>query len=145
MHITYTPEDGDRQEWDFDPGRVRASAAEIIERRFGGTWDEFQAGVQGGNIRARRAMLWHLMVQQHASLRLEDVPDFYADELVVQFSVKELTAIRDRLGKANLPADKREQAMAAIDVEMTEAMEREEGKAPSATSPGTGGTSSLPN
>ena len=133
MHISYKPDDGDEQEWDFDPGRVRASVAEMIERRFGENYDAWQAGIQSGNIKARRVMLWHLLTLEHPRLRFEDVPDFYADELRVQFSVAELTLIRDRLQRANLSEDKREQALAAIDLEMTEAMEREEGKAQSAT------------
>jgi len=135
MHISYTPppEEGDEQEWDFDPGRVRASVAEMIERRFGENYDAWQAGIQSGNIKARRVLLWHLLSLEHPRLRFEEVRDFYADEVKVQFSVAELTAIRDRLQRANLSEDKREQALAAIDLEMTEAMEREEGKAQSAT------------
>jgi len=135
MHISYTPppEEGDEQEWDFDPGRVRASVAEMIERRFGENYDAWQAGIQSGNIKARRVLLWHLLSLEHPRLRFEEVRDFYADEVKVQFSVAELTTIRDRLQRANLSEDKREQALAAIDLEMTEAMEREEGKAQSAT------------
>jgi hypothetical protein len=143
MHVTFEPEDGDRQEWDFSPGRIRASEAVLIEKRFGGNWDEFQAGVQSGNMAARRVMLWHLLRQQHAMLRFEDVPDFFADELVVQFSSKELMGLRESLAKAHLPEDKRELMLTGLDLELTSAMEREgalaEGKAPSPTSPTNGG------
>lgn len=139
MHITYKPEDGDRQEWDFDPDRVRSSLAEMIERKYGETWDQFCSGIQAGNMRSRRVLLWHLLRLEHPALRYEDVPDFYAAELKVQYSVAELNDIRDRLQKMHLPETQRDMAMAALDVEMTSAMEREEGKAPSATSAPTGG------
>lgn len=140
MHITYSPEDGDRQEWDFNPDRVRQSVAEVIERRFGGTWDEFKAGIQSGASRARRALLWHLLSLQHPTLRYEDTPDFFAGELKVQYSVTELTELRELTLKANLPEDKREMALSAIDFEMTEAMARgESGKANSEISGATGG------
>jgi len=139
MHITYAPEDGDRQEWDFDPDRVRSSLAEMIERKYGETWDQFCVGVQSGNMRARRVLLWHLLRLEHPALRYEDVPDFYASEVKVQYSVAELNEFRDRLQKMHLPENQRDMAMAALDVEMTSAMEREEGKAPSATSDPTGG------
>ena len=140
MHITYSPEDGDRQEWDFNPDRVRQSVAEVIERRFGGTWDEFKAGVQSGSMRARRALLWHLLSLQHPTLRYEDTPDFFAGELKVQFSVTELTELRELTLKANLSAEKREMALTAIDFEMSEAMAREEsGKVSSEISAANGG------
>jgi hypothetical protein len=145
MRITYAPEDGDRQEWDFDPDRVRSSLAEMIERKYGETWEQFCAGVQSGNMRARRVLLWHLLRLEHPALRYEDVPDFYASELKVQYSVAELNDIRDRLQKMHLPETQRDSAMAALDVEMTSAMEREEGKAPSASSVTTGGLPSPPS
>lgn len=149
MHVTYTPEDGDRQEWDFNPGRVRSSEARVLEKVFGENWETFTVGVQSGNIGARRVMLWHLLRLQHPMLRYDDVPDFYTDELVVEFSTAELAPMLDRMRKANLPEDKREQVLAALDFAMSEAMAREEGesggKALSTTSPTDGGSSSPPN
>lgn len=143
MYVTYAPEDGSPpREWDFDPGRIRASEAEVLERQFGGNWDEFQLGVQAGNMRARRVMLWHLIRRDHPTLRFDDAPDFFADELKVQFTSKELEPIRERLAKANMPAAQREQALTAVDLELTEAMAREEragGKALSEISPTAGG------
>lgn len=151
MHVTFAPEDGDRQEWNFKPGRVRASEAQVIEKQFGGNWDEFAMGVQSGNIKARRVMLWHLLRLEHPMLRFQDVPDFFADELLVEFTVEELAPMRDRLQKATLPEDQRDQVLAALDLAMSEAMEREAtnaelvGKAPSPTPPTSGGSSSPPN
>ena len=145
MHITYAPEDGDRQEWDFDAGRIRASVAEMIERRFGGNFDAWAAGVQSGSMKARRVLLWHLISLQHPGLRYEDVDDFFADELVVEYPVKELAEVRDRILKANLDEDRREMTLTALDIEMTKAMEREQGKATSPISATTGGPSSPVN
>jgi hypothetical protein len=145
MHVTYKPEDGDQVEWEFVPGRVRSSEMENMEGQFGGPWDELILGVQSGSVRARRVMLWHLIRRDHPTLRFADVPDFFADELLVQFSSKELGPMRDRILKAHMPADKREQVLTAIDLELTEAIGREEaagvveGKAPSPSSPTAGG------
>jgi hypothetical protein len=141
MHVIYKPErpeDGDRQEWDFNPGRVRASQAEMIEARFGGTWDEFRARLFQGSMKAQRVMLWHLFNLTHPGFRFEDVPDFYSDELVMSYSVAELTKLREAFEQASLPADAREAMLAAVDKEMTAAAEREgtsadPGKAPSET------------
>jgi hypothetical protein len=142
VHVTYKPEDGDQQEWTFDPLRIRASQAELIERRFGENWEAWTGGVQAGNMKARRVLLWHLLSREHPTLRYEDVPDFYAGELLVQHSVAELAEIRARVEKSSLPDDKREIVLAAFDREMTEAMAREDaspGKASSATSAAIGG------
>lgn len=145
MHVTYHPSDGGEQTWDFDPTKVRASQAELIEKRYGKNWDQFCADVQSGNIRARRVLLWHLMAKEHHTLRYEDTPDFLAGELLVQHSATELAALRDRLMKASIPDGDREQMMAALDIEITEAIERGEAIEGKATSPaagsGTGSTS----
>lgn len=135
MFVTYAPEDQpDSTRWEFVPGRVRANEAEIIEKRWGGHYDQFVSAVQSGSMRARRILLWHLLRKEHHTLRFEDTPDFYADELVVEHSRAELEKLRDRLQKADLTDDEREQAMTAIDIAVTEAIEAEElGKARSKT------------
>ena len=128
MHVSYTPSnpaDGDRQAWDFDPGRVRASEAEVIEKRSGVRWETFLADVRGGSIKARRVLLWHLLRRAHPGLKFEDTPDFYADELVCTYSYVELARMRERVLKANLDAETREEVTTALDIEMTDAMARE--------------------
>lgn len=139
MFVTYKPEtaDGDPQRWEFDPGRVRASEAEMIEKRYGDKWDQWRNDVRAGSAKARRVLLWHLLRQAHHTLRYEDVPDFLMDELLVEHSVGELVELRDRLMKANVSDTDREQLMTALNIEITEAAEREltdpetVGKAPS--------------
>ncbi|WIM97707.1 hypothetical protein ACTOB_001255 [Actinoplanes oblitus] len=133
MFVTYSPEDGDQQRWEFNPDRVRQSKAEMIEKRYGANWDQFRAGVQSGDSRARRVLLWHLMSMEHPAMRIEDVPDFCMGELKVEHSRGELVMLRDRLAKANIPESDREQMLTALDIEITDAMasEADEGKATS--------------
>lgn len=126
MHVTYRPEDGDEQRWEFVPGRIRASQAELIEKRYGQNWEKWCADVQSGNMRARRVLLWHLLCREHHTLRFEDTPDFVADELLVEHSVTELSALKERLLKADLPEAEREQLVYALDLEMSEAIARGE-------------------
>lgn len=125
MYVTYKPEGEPVQTWDFDPGTVRAGAAEQIERRFNGNWDLWRAQVKSGSAKARRVLLWHLLRQTHHTLRYEDTPDFLMSELVVEHSVAELLEIRDRLERAKLDDDEREQMRVALDLEITDAMARE--------------------
>jgi len=128
MLVTYTPEDGDRQTWEFNPGRVRQSETEIIEKRYGKTYEAFKEGVTSGDSRARRVLLWHLLRRDHHTLRFEDTPDFFMDELVVEYSRDEMLDLRDRIVKANLPEDERTDILAALDLELGDVVDGE-GKA----------------
>ena len=128
MHVIYAPEDpaaGERQEWDFDPKRIRAGEAEQIEKAFGGTWDEFAGKLPMGATKARRVLLWHLMRRKHPTMQLRDVPDFYTGEVEVQYTHAELVDLRKRTEKAPLDEDERRQAAAAFDMLLAEARERE--------------------
>lgn len=141
MRVTYTPEDGDQQDWEWDPDRVRQSHAELVEKRYGRPWELFVVDVQAGNAKARRVLLWHLMCRQHHTLRYEDTPDFYMGELKVEHSLDELTEIRDRTLKANMPEDERQELLTALDLGITEQLAKgeEPGKAPSPASEGATG------
>jgi hypothetical protein len=132
VFVTYAPADGDRQRWEWDPDLVRASEAELCEKRYSGTWDQFKAAVMGGETKARRVLLWHLLRRDHHTLRIEDVPDFAVGELRVEWSVNEIRVMRDRISKAKLDESEREQMLMALDVQMVDAIEvAEVGKAPS--------------
>lgn len=133
MIVTYAPEDGDRQRWDWDPDRVRTSEAEIVEKRYGKSWDQFKASVMQGESKARRVLLWHLLRREHHTLKFEDLPDFYTGELQVEFTTSELTVIRDRVAKAKMSESEREDMLTALDLQMTEAVSADEaaGKAES--------------
>ncbi len=136
MRVTYSPEGGDEQAWEWDPDRVRQTQAEMVEKRYGKPWAQFVIDVQAGNAKSRRVLLWHLLTQQHHTLRYEDTPDFYMGELEVEHSLSELTEIRDRALKASMPEDEREQLLTALDLGITEQLAQGEelGKAPSSES-----------
>lgn len=125
MFVTYQPEGQEPTKWDFDPGRVRAAEAEMIEKRYGGNWDAWRNDVRSGSAKARRVLLWHLLRRQHHTLRYEDTPDFLMAEVLVEHSVAELVELRDRMMRANLPDADREQMMTAMDIEITDATARE--------------------
>jgi hypothetical protein len=127
MHITWKHPGNPDKTWEFDPlTDVSASAAELIERRFGGTYDQWRNGVRAGSVKARRILLWHLLrAGNHHTLKYEDTPDFRVGDFTVEMNVKELTELRERLLKVKMDEDEREQTLTALDIEMTEAMERE--------------------
>jgi len=136
MFVTYRPEGGEEKRWTFDPRRVRASQAEMIERRAGEPYEAWLTSVQAGKTHARRVMLWHLLSLEHPGLKFEDTPDFYMDELIVEHSVSELEELKARVQRANIPSDQRETILAALEIEIAEAEQREkerggEGKAKS--------------
>lgn len=134
MKITYTAGPDDVQRWDFDPDNVTQSQAELVEKRYGQNWDSFLTDVRQGSARARKVLLWHLLRQVHHTLRIEDVPDFRMGDVKVEHSLDELLHIRDRVVKASLAEDEKEGILAALDLEITEAM-GEPGKSDPVTEP----------
>lgn len=129
MKVTYSGPD-DVTSWDFDPDEVPQSQAEMVEKRYGKNWDTFLVDVRSGSAKARRVLLWHMLRQTHHTLRFEDTPDFKMGAVKVSHSVDELVEIRERIEKSSLSDEDREGIMAALDLEITEAMADEEpGKA----------------
>lgn len=127
MFVEYKPENpavsGDGGRWEFDPNKVLGSHAEMIERRYGASWETFGADVVKGSIKARRVLLWYFRMREHPGYRIEDLPEFYTGELVVSYSVAELTEIRAGVEKADWDTDReREQALMAVDRLLTEAI-----------------------
>jgi len=135
MFVRYAPEGGQEQSWEFDPHQVRAAEAEVIEKRYGKGYEEWVNGVRSGEVKARRVLLWHLLRRQHHTLRFEDTPDFLLSELVCEHSVAELWTIKERMDKANLDPDQREQVLVALDIEISEAMAREQARSAPAGAP----------
>lgn len=149
MFLTYTPEGGEPQRFEFRPGRVRLARAEMIEKRFAqltnqkpATFEGWRMAVQQGSAAARRVLLWHLLSETHPTLKIEDV-DPYDDEVVLEYSKAELTELRAALEKApGIPEDQLAVMLAQMDVEIMTAEEDGSGKANSKTSDvGTGSES----
>lgn len=129
MIVTYSPEGDEPQRFEFEPDKVRSVQAEVIEKKFDGTWDAFRMAVLEGSVRARRVLLWHLLKTRHVTLRLEDV-DFAVGELVVEMTRAELVEFRDATVKASgITEEQREQALARLDAEIATAPGDVEGKA----------------
>jgi hypothetical protein len=109
---------------------VLGAHAEMIERRFGGAWDQFTVGVMRGSVKARRVLLWYFRMLNHPGYRIEDLPDFYTGELVVSYSVAEVGELRKQAEVVHYDdPDEREQLMAMFDVMQSEAMSDEEARA----------------
>lgn len=70
--LIYAPEDGERQQFDFDPIRLISIDAEAIEEVGGPQWDtygEFIDKLQRGSQKAWRAALWIMLRQQNPTLQ----------------------------------------------------------------------------
>ncbi|WP_328465541.1 hypothetical protein OHA21_43855 [Actinoplanes sp. NBC_00393] len=137
MLVTFKPEGSEPQSWEWIPGRVKISEAALVEKVYGKTWEQFAQEVQQGSARARQVLLWHLQRRDHPTLRLEDAPDFCADELTIEYSIDELRGIRDSVAKSGMPQADREMALASLDGEIAAAEFRTviepEGKATSSS------------
>lgn len=139
MLVKYRPADkpAENQDWEFDPGRVRQSEAEMIEKRSGLTWDKWVEAIQAGSAAARRVLLWHLLRKDHPTIRLEDTPDFYMDELELEYSLVDLQKLRAQVDEAAVDDSKKRELLDRLDLEIAGRLGKEEvgpedlGKAPS--------------
>lgn len=118
MKVTFSPESGQVQEWTFDPKRIKVAKAEMIEKRAEETFQEWMQGVRVGKSRARRVLLWHCLSVDHPAYRWEDTPDFYVDELAVDFERHEIVEIRAAVQEARIPADKKQAALDVLDAQL---------------------------
>jgi len=138
VFVQYKPKDGDPQTWDFTPEDVFEDDAELIEKHYGGEWDQFVDGLKSGQARPRRVLLWYLTRQVHPKLRFEDTPRFRMGELTVEFSSSELRDLADRLdrtdrtGLSDEVLSELDAAGRRLQVELTDALLREHGNAETA-------------
>lgn len=135
MRLIYSPDGEQAQEWTYSPGKIRAAEAELLEKRTGMTWGDFNQQLARGNVLARRALLWHFLRQTHSILRFEDV-DFAMDELEIRFDKREFALMRAEMEKAPLPPgtpdEVRDLILAEVDKEIAGADDAP-GKAPSSS------------
>ncbi|MGV9987727.1 hypothetical protein [Streptomyces olivaceus] len=96
MKVTYRPEDGEEQVFDYNPNKLMSAEREALEKRTGRSFNEFAMGVLKGNALCRRALLHVLMKRQHPTLSFDDV-DFCWDELTVEMTKGEISLAVERL------------------------------------------------
>ncbi|MEU9597204.1 hypothetical protein AB0E06_10370 [Streptomyces sp. NPDC048109] len=100
MKITYSPEDGEPQVFDYNPNRLMSAEREALEKRTGRAFNEFAMGVLKGDALCRRALLHVLLKRQHPTIAFDDV-DFCWDELTVEMTKGEITLAVERLREKN--------------------------------------------
>lgn len=86
LRITYAPDGGDPQQFEFDPENPLNLEAEAVENVGGEAWEDwglFLLRLGNGNARARRALLWVLLRRTNPQLRFADLV-FHFRELVIQ-------------------------------------------------------------
>ena len=128
MFVTFDKEDGTPpQEWVFDPEDVLSSEAKAIEKAYGGSWEQWINGLRMMEVKARIILLWHLIRQEHKSMRFEDTPDFRMRQVQVQMSVAELRALYERMAGSIRDEDIRDAFEAAFQRDIRDAMKRENG------------------
>lgn len=126
MLVTYTPEDGDRQEWTFLPGKLKLSVGEVIEKRAGVPLREFTGQVLSGNARALRVLVWFLQWRAHSNLRFEDVDPAF-DEVAVSPDRQERQNLREAVSGPKLPPDVTPEQAAALIAYLDEEDAKEDG------------------
>jgi hypothetical protein len=92
MRITYTPDDGEKQEWQFKPGRLLATEVEAIERVTNMSFLEWAEAMSKGGATGLRALIWVLRKRHgEPELKYRDV-DFAYDSVAFEPDEEELAA-----------------------------------------------------
>lgn len=86
--VIYTPKDGERHEWDFDPRKLLTPERIALEKATQMSWGDFKAAIARDNTVAWQALLWVLLKRSDGPLRLEDV-SFCDEEIEVSISDSE--------------------------------------------------------
>lgn len=125
MLVKYMPEneDGTKREgegWEkeFQPMRVRAARAEMIERRYGARYSEWVTAIQAGEVKARRVLMWHLLSLDHPQLKMEDVPDFMFGELELDYSLADLQKLRKEVEDSSMDDQAKSETLERLDMEI---------------------------
>lgn len=126
MQVTWDPRNGDpEQTWTFDPEEVEVDQAKLVEKHYGGTYDQWVAGLQTGEINARQVLLWHMLTQVHPSLRFDALPKFRVKQLKVEMGVAELEKLWARVQRMKLSPDKKDAFQSAFEADLQDALDRE--------------------
>lgn len=96
MKVTYTPEDGEEQVFDYNPNKLMSAEREALEKRTGMGFNQFAMGVLQGHALCRRALLHVLLKRQHHTISFDDV-DFCWDELKVELTKGEIELAVEQL------------------------------------------------
>jgi hypothetical protein len=123
MYVTYMPDEGDKQEFIFNPNDINNFDAESIESVTGWDWDEFYMHLQKGSTKARRALLWVLLRAQHRGLQFRDV-QFKKKQLEVEYDKSEVQELIDNINASpERPDVDRQAILDQLDREMEKARE----------------------
>ncbi|HCT81748.1 MAG TPA: hypothetical protein DGT23_35245 [Micromonosporaceae bacterium] len=120
MFLRFKP-DGANEDtlYEFRPDKTPVNRATIAEKLYSKatgerrTWEQLKSDALQGGIAARRVALWVAMTDQHPLLRIEDIPDFQAGALVMEYSKEELRRMRAGLADSDAMLDAEKGAVLA--------------------------------
>lgn len=99
MLLIYTPESGERREWQFQPYEAWSFETELVESVGGQmwiSWDGFLSLLRVDNTKAKRALLWVMLRRDKPDLRFVDLVT-KAKEITIGLDVDERADLRRRL------------------------------------------------
>jgi hypothetical protein len=94
--LTFTPDEGEKQEWRFRGDKLMTTEAEAVEKVTGMTYAEFGERLLNGNPTARRAVVWVMRKRTEPTLRFGEV-DFPMGALRLDFEDEEKAEMRDAI------------------------------------------------
>ncbi len=104
MFLRYRPEGSEADTlYEFRPERTDYNRGRVAEKLYAKacgerrTWEQFVVDAKQGSITARKVALWLALTDTHPMTRFDDVPDFRAGELTLEYSKQELRLMRESI------------------------------------------------
>lgn len=98
MKFVYTPKDGQRREWPFDPGDLLNVEATAIKKLTGMTFGEWAKAMTEGDPDAYHGFIWVMTKRENPTLRSQDV-QFRVGECSIDFDDDEIDTILHGIAK----------------------------------------------
>lgn len=92
--LVYTPDSGDRHEWDLDLGKLLSPERIAIEKLTGMTWGEWKQALAKDSVIATHALLYVLLKRANPTLTPDGV-SFAEDEIDFAVTDDEARAMLD--------------------------------------------------
>lgn len=112
MKVVFTPKDGARREWPFDPDNIEMVDASFIKKQTRMTHGEWKKAILEQDADALHGLLWVLGKQENPLYRWSDVR-FRMNEVAFDFDDEEVTAIIQGLA-AMSPEEAADENVAAL-------------------------------
>lgn len=113
MKVVFTPKDGERREWPFDPDDIEMMDASFIKKQTHMNHSAWKKALLEQDADALHGLLWVMLKQENPLFRWTDVR-FRMSELEFEFDDDEVSKILERLASMSPEESSEPDALALV-------------------------------